>query len=348
MKEDRPLLICISRTRNYGWVTRAFLEGNSRWADYIIVTDQMSTDATRPLCAEYNEKCKKGRWTCKGVIIVDDPDLSFKENGGFKMAFAKGREIAAGRDTIFFAMDIDEVMPANWQTTNEGKMILSSKPGDMFSIAWANIKTDNKTYVDDRLDNPGKYTVFHDNGMDWQKCPIELHAPHLPYSSWDIAPYAVKDFPILHFGYYHTKWSYYKHIYLQFVDIHQRRSDSPIRVYRAYHPSKKKSHAVNKLSIVDAAWLFDDFDLFSLIDLKSDPIFISYMRELIDQDGIQIYGCLDVWDDDLKNKLGIEVDPRPLGWRMIHAYLRATQNYKETKLIRGVDKVLRMQFKTSY
>ena len=109
MKQEKPLLIITSCTRNYGWVTRAFLEGNTRWADYIIVVDQMSTDGTREMCAEY-----------QNVVLVDDPDMTYKESTRAKVAFMKGRELAAGRDAIYFALDIDEVMPANWMNTADG------------------------------------------------------------------------------------------------------------------------------------------------------------------------------------------------------------------------------------
>ena len=182
MKQERPLLIVTSCTRNYGWVTRAFLEGNTRWADYIVIVDQMSSDGTREMCAEY-----------KNVVLVDDSDMTYKENTRAKMAFMKGRELAAGRDAIYFALDIDEVMPANWMDTEDGKKILSSKQGDMFQLEWANILPDGK-----ECNRSGwQYKVFHDNGMNWQDAGIQMHTPLLPYPSWDIEPTEVHDFPFL-------------------------------------------------------------------------------------------------------------------------------------------------------
>jgi GT2 family glycosyltransferase len=49
---EKPLLICLTATRNYGWVTRAFLKSNSLWADLIIIADQHSTDGTREIVSE--------------------------------------------------------------------------------------------------------------------------------------------------------------------------------------------------------------------------------------------------------------------------------------------------------
>lgn len=64
---NRPLLRVISSNRNYGWIVPAFLKANTRWADYIVITDQMSTDGSRDMYAQY-----------KNVIVVDDKDMQFQ------------------------------------------------------------------------------------------------------------------------------------------------------------------------------------------------------------------------------------------------------------------------------
>lgn len=67
MNKERPLLIVISSNRNYGWIVPVFLAANSRWADYIIITDQMSTDGSREMYTKY-----------PNVIVVDDKDMASK------------------------------------------------------------------------------------------------------------------------------------------------------------------------------------------------------------------------------------------------------------------------------
>ena len=42
-----PLMIVMTPVRNEAWVLPAFLESTSRWADYIIIADQMSTIGVR-------------------------------------------------------------------------------------------------------------------------------------------------------------------------------------------------------------------------------------------------------------------------------------------------------------
>lgn len=322
MKQERSLLIVTSCTRNYGWVTRAFLEGNTRWADYIVIVDQMSTDGTREMCAEY-----------KNVVIVDDPDMSYKENTRAKMAFMRGRELAAGRDAIYFALDIDEVMPANWMNSEDGSKILNSNPGDMFQLEWANIMPDGETCIRCGW----QYKVFHDNGMEWQESKMQMHTPLLPYSSWEIEPTEVHDFPLLHFGDFYTRWTEYKWIYYQFVDVQQHRSKSAVSLFRMYKVEDKK---VGQVISIDQEWLFDDVDLIGLVDTKTTPIFVDYIKEIIAKEGISKFQSIDVWTEEFCAELGVN-DPRSFGWKCLHAYLRKTQPIRNTIIVRAVDKMLK-------
>lgn len=323
MKQERPLLIVTSCTRNYGWVTRAFLEGNTRWADYIVIVDQMSTDGTREMCAEY-----------KNVVIVDDPDMTYKESTRAKMGFMKGRELAAGRDAIYFALDIDEVMPANWMQTEDGKKILMSRPGDMFQLEWANILPGMK----EQRRYGWQYKVFHDNGIDWQDADFEMHTPLLPYSSWDDEDMnSVHDFPLLHFGICNAKWSKYKSIFYKFLDIHQHRSPNIITLHRVGGAS---TGAVAVAQPIDKNWLYDDIDLLGLVDTTSTPIFVQYIKDTIAKEGIEKFKSIDVWSEELCHELGVK-DPRTIGWKMLHSYIRRTQKFKRTMLVRGIDYLLK-------
>lgn len=324
MKPNRPLLIVTSCTRNYGWVTRAFLEGNTRWADYIVIVDQMSTDGTREMCAEY-----------KNIVIVDDPDMTYKENTRAKMGFMKGRELAAGRDAIYFALDIDEVLPANWMQTEDGKKILASQPGDMFQLEWANIMPDGEHYTQPEW----QYKIFHDNGMDWQDTgKMQMHTPLLPYSTWDVEPTKVHDFPLIHFGEYNEIWIKYKRIYYQFLEVQQHRSKSAISIFRRYHLIE--NHDDLEIKPIKKEWSFEDVDVIGLVDVASQPIFVQYIKDVIQKEGIKKFQLIDVWTDELCKAIGYS-DPRSLGWKCLHAYLRITQPYFEFILVRGIDKVLK-------
>lgn len=323
MKQERPLLIVTSCTRNYGWVTRAFLEGNIRWADYIVIVDQMSTDGTREMCAEY-----------KNVVLVDDPDMTYKENIRAKMAFMKGRELAAGRDAIYFALDIDEVMPANWMQTEDGKKIIASKPGDMFQLEWTNIMPEGKTCIR----GGWQYKVFHDNGMEWQNTRIQMHTPLLPYVTYDVDPLKVTDFPLLHFGEYHVRWIEYKIIYYQFLDVLQHRSKSAVSVFRMYKEEEKQNGEILPLA---KEWLFKDEDLIGMVDTQGPLIFVDYIKEILAKNGTKKFQSIDVWTDELCTELGVK-DPRSIGWKAMHWYLRRTQPRHNSVCVKSIDKILKL------
>ena len=340
MKQERPLLIITSCTRNYGWVTRAFLEGNTRWADYIVIVDQMSTDATRPLIEEYNalhsEELRVNSEECihrAEIVIVDDPDMTYKENTRAKMGFMKGRELAAGRDAIYFALDIDEVLAANWMQTEDGEKILASQPGDMFQLEWANIMPDGKM-----CNRSGwQYKVFHDNGMEWQDVSIQMHTPLLPYTDWNTEPIKVTEFPLLHFGDFYTKWTRYKWIYYQFIEVQQKRSRGAVSVFRQYQKEEKDDIVICP---IDKKWLFEDIDLIRLVDTKTTPIFVDYIKEIIVKEGIKKFQAIDVWTDEFCAELG-EKDPRSLCWKILHIYLRRTQPKRNSIIVKGIDKLLK-------
>ncbi len=78
----KPLLICMTATKNYGWCTDLFLKANALWADYIVVVDQMSTDNTRELV----EACDK-------AILVDNLDTGYSETIRCKLAIDCARGV---------------------------------------------------------------------------------------------------------------------------------------------------------------------------------------------------------------------------------------------------------------
>jgi hypothetical protein len=173
--------------------------------------------------------------------------------------------------------------------------------------------------------------------MDWQNCEIQMHTPLLPYPTFDIDPTEVHDFPLLHFGNFYPKWTQYKIIYYQFLDILQHRSKSAISIYRMYH---QKEEIVVPVTPIAKIWLYDDVDLMGLVDTQSTPIFIDYIQEIIAKEGVKKFQSIDVWTDELCTKLGVN-DPRSFGWKCLHLYLRMTQPICQSFIVRSVDKILK-------
>ncbi len=321
--QKRPLLICMTATRNYGWVTRAFLKANSQWADYIIIVDQMSTDGTREMCGEYGN-----------VILLDDEDLTYSETRRCEMALKCAREIKGDKILVYLA--IDEVLPANWMDTGDGQTILSSQPKDMFVLDWANILPDKEHYKATNADN--MYRVFHDDGeTPFDNGGLDMHTHCLPYC-YGGRERKIGDFPILHFGYYNTLFQYVKLRYYQMVD-YDKNHKSVIKLSRYYHQEVNNEYKEGDYTI-DKRWLWDDFDIFDLVDVDSTPFLCDEMKSFIEKKGIKHYRLLDIWDDKILECLQMK-DPRSSWIRMLHGYLHASKPYYTTLPVRVVDAILK-------
>ena len=222
--KDRPLLICLTATRNYGWCTKAFLEANSLWADYIIVVDQMSTDNTRELCAQYDK-----------VILVDNTDLTYSETTRCTLAINKAREIKG--DKIFIYLAIDEVLSANAVHSNDWKRMLHSTPSEVGLLKWANICEDGKNYVPSNKSDGTPFwmaRIFHDDDITpYDNDGLDMHTHCIPYPK-NAKEFFIDDFVILHLERYNTLWSRDKNLYYQFVDYNKNKR-SAIKLDRMYN-----------------------------------------------------------------------------------------------------------------
>ena len=146
---NQPIHIVMTPTRNEAWVIRAFLESTTRWADYVIICDQFSTDGTREIVESYSQPLPQGNEDRKHraeVILIDNPNTEFNEAERQRILVAKAREVAAGRDTLLWGLDADEILAANAFETEDWQKIMHSKPGAVFWFHWAQLTHDKQHY----------------------------------------------------------------------------------------------------------------------------------------------------------------------------------------------------------
>ena len=282
------------------------------------------------MCMEYDN-----------VILLDDHDLSYSETRRCEMALQRARQIEG--DKILFWLDIDEIFPANWLSTVDGKRILESQVGCMFFMYWANLLPDCERCV--RVKSDGDYSfmyrVLHDDGVTpYQNGGLDMHTLKLPYCKKG-KEFFVRDFPLLHFGIYNHAWSYVKQHYYPMVDF-DKNGRSVVTLSRMYNPESAITIANNSIEgeLVERDWLWNDFDVYELVDTQSVPYLCVYMQELIDKNTIRRYRLLDIWDKKMLNYLQMN-DPRPWWIKPIHYYFHITMKKRRSVIVRAIDKILK-------
>lgn len=337
--------IVMTPTRNEAWVIGAFLECNGIWADYIIIADQMSTDGTREIIAQYTQQSlddahldakrldKKHR---AEVIMIDNTNPEFNEAERQSMLVTKAREVAAGRDTLLWGLDADEILPANWQETDDGKRILDSVKGDVFWFKWAQIAPDKEHYGDS-IYYPW---LFHDDGIEPHGNYVrKMHSMRIPYPIEEKQMYYVKDFRVLHLGGINPHRGAAKCRFYLFVDW-ENNHGSMVHLSRMYFKHRIENIEYDTSYNIEAESIAFERDMWGLIDMEANHTwFDDYIIERLGKYPMRQLRKLDIWDEEFLRNYKIN-DPRRWIDRVVHTYLHKTQKHQNL-IIRGIDKVLK-------
>lgn len=352
---SRPIHIVMTPTRNEAWVIRAFLECNGLWADYIIIADQMSTDGTREIIAEYvrpndgmsrtnalNEPhtLNDGRHRAE-VIMIDNKNPEFNEAERQSMLVAKAREVAAGRDTLLWGLDADEILPANWKETEDGKHILNSVKGDVFWFKWAQLAPDKIHYGDSDY-----YPwLFHDDGVEPHGNYVRnMHSMRIPYPIEEKQMYYVRDFRVLHCGLLDPMRVAAKNRFYQFVDWEMNHK-TPVALSRLYAAHRQENQVVDEQFEIEPEAIAFPFDLWSLIEVGMEHTwFDDYVHERISKFSIKKLRKLDIWDEEFLQFYKID-DRRSWLDKLIHGYLHRTEKRKSTMYVHAFDKAIKYLYR---
>lgn len=325
---NKPLNIVMTPVRNEAWVLRSFLETTSLWADYIIIADQMSTDGSREIAKSYEK-----------VILIDNKNPEFNEAERQAMLVAKAREVAAGRDTLLWGLDADEVLAANFRETEDWNHIMNSVPGDVFCFKWAEICPNQKEY----WLSPTTYYpwLFYDDGKEPHGNYVRnMHSMRIPYPIEEKQIYYVDDFRVLHFAYLNQHRVASKRRFYQFVDWEMNHRHS-IVLSRSYTQTKKGEQV---LPLPDEFLYHENeygFDLLKLVDTNVAKCYMDdYIVERLSRHSMKVLRKLDIWDEVFLTSYQLD-DPQRKVDKWVHSYLRKTAMTKDKKAIRLIDKVLK-------
>lgn len=320
----KPLLICMTPVRNEAWVIQAFLEVTSLWADYIIIADQASTDGSREVAKSHPK-----------VILIENNNSEFNEPERQKLLVDKAREIEG--DKILFGFDADEMLSANFMQTDDWKKIINSKPGDVFSLKWAEICPNKKEYWESNKSYPW---VFHDDDIELHRNYVQnIHSMRIPYPSHEKQIFYINDFRVLHLAYLSSVRVNAKRRFYKFIDWELNHL-SPIKYSRSYAQTKKEC-SINK---IPNEFLYNTnqhgFNLFDLVDLNTSELWYDqYVSKNMMKYSSNSLSKLDIWDSEFLNQFQIK-DIRSCWIKLIHKYLKNTQNLTDKLFVRIIDKIL--------
>lgn len=332
---SKPIHIVMTPTRNEAWMIRAFLECNGLWADYIIICDQMSIDGTREIISEYIDKWKEENGKCK-VIKIDNTNPEFNEAERQGMLVAKAREVAAGRDTLLWGLDADEILPANWQETADGKHILNSVKGDVFCFKWAQVAPDMKHYGDS-IYFPW---LFHDDGVEPHGNYVrKMHSMRIPYPKEEKQVYYVKDFRVLHLGGIDPLRVAAKCRFYLFVDWENNHSNM-VQLSRIYYRHRIENIDFDMSYMLEDESIAFEKDVWTLVEVGANHTWLdNYIHERLNKYPMEQLRKLDIWDEEFLKNYKIK-DPRRWIDKLVHTYLHKTQKHQNI-IVRGIDKVLK-------
>lgn len=316
--------------RNEAWVLRAFLTATSQWADYIIIADQMSTDGSREIYSDFQLSSHH----CE-LIVIDNKNPDFNEAERQAILVSKAREVAAGRDTLLWGLDADEILAANAFETKDWQLIMNSNPGAVFWFRWAQLTHDVEHYFETDRSFPW---LFHDDGIEPHGNYVcAMHSMRIPYPIDEHDMHYVKDFRVLHFGPAPLNRVRAKERFYIFVDW-QVNNRPPYTVGRNYRGSNSYPEQLIKMP---TDWIvFGQLNIASLVDLDENHCWMDdYIYNRLDKAAMSTIIKLPIWDNEFLDYYQMP-DPRPWYVRLVHKYLENTQRIHQEKWVRVVDKLL--------
>ena len=325
---SNPIHIVMTPVRDEAWVLRAFLETTSLWADYIIIADQMSTDGSREIAREYPK-----------VILIDNKNPEFNEAERQSMLVAKAREVAAGRDTLLWGLDADEILSANFKETEDWKHIINSVPGEAFWFKWAEICPNKKEYW---LSQTTYYPwLFHDDGKEPHKNYVRnMHSMRIPYPMDKKILYYVDDFRVLHLAYLNQHRAASKRRFYQFVDW-ELNHRHPVKLFRTYIQTKKDLQVLP----LNVEFLYSKekygFDVMDMVDTEVSQSYMDeYIVERLQRHTKKELRKLCIWDEEFLSAYQLN-DPRHYIDKCVHSYFYKTAYKQDTFVVCLMDAILK-------
>lgn len=326
-----PRIIVITPVRNEAWVLDAFLTCTSSWADYIILADQHSTDGSREIAAKYPK-----------VVLVDNPCDEWIEFECRARLLEEAAKIAG--DKIIFGIDADEFLSEGFDKTEGWKRIIESKPNEIFYFDWLNLYNDFHTVKKEecRAEWVAHYAENVDFVTEYRRTEKNaVHASRVPSIDASYCKYTfIPDIQFVHVAKLNRQRTQNKVDFYQVVNFDKNPvKGNPLSMYRAYnriYPSRME----HRLTDVVLYRCDSPENCNNMIGSDTGLHFIDEIISIMQREGTEKFAKLGIWNNpDLLAR--IKPPHRSIFFKMVFSYLKHTQAFSESILVRGFDSILK-------
>ena len=327
----RNRLVCLTPVRNEAWILEKFLACASLWADRIVVADQCSTDGSRDIARRFPK-----------VTLVENNSPAFDEPRQRGLLIEAGRRLPGPK--TFVSLDADEFLSGNFAASEEWERLATAAPGTVFRFNWANILPGfERGWVIAIL--PAAYV---DDGRPFVGLP--LHGPRLPLPG-DGRYIDLKEIKILHYQYIDWARMKSKQCWYQCYEYLLNPGKKALAVYRNYHRMDLFARRRKFTQPLPDQWFswYEERGIPMKEIGRSDSWWDEAVVRLIRQHGPARFRRADIWSRDW-NRVAERyfpgephrlADPRAAGLKILHAYLRLTEAWSRSRLVRTADRILR-------
>lgn len=331
-KTVRPTIIVITPVRNEAWVLDAFLTCTSSWADNIILADQHSTDGSREIAAKYEK-----------VILVDNDSPEMNQAAARLLLFKEVDKIEG--DKIVFALDADEFLSEGFEMTEGWTRILNSQPNELFYFKWLNLYGDY-CHALPEIGVGMEWACHFESSMNiadayWRCEQRAVHEMRVPCLATNEASYVeISDIKFVHLANLNLVRQRNK---FDFYQVHTladlKEEKSTVSMYRSYNSPTPKTRKLEQEVTLKGSFCGEDArKLVKIGDIGQ--YYIDEMCSIFQRDGVWNYLKLDIWDNPYLKAAGI-TPKLPLKYKLLHWYLRKTQETSGKNIIRLLDGVLK-------
>lgn len=332
----KPTIICLTPIKNEAWILDKFLQATSIWADYIILSDQMSTDGSREIARKYPK-----------VILIENKDQKdFSEYGLRKPLIDEARKIKELR--LLISLDADEVFTPNFDSV-EWQAIRKLPVGSIVKFPWLNIYPKFEYYWSISSNIPVGYM---DDGAEFKSGLI--HACRLFDPDENSTKVLITDeIKILHLQYIDWNRMETKHRWYQCFERINFVEKSALDIYRQYHHMYSLSK--DRFIPVPVDWIlgYEKFNVALKEVIYEDKLIwdekvLSYFQEY----GTAYFRKLAIWDVNWNERAKVwdtynsqsYSDPRNFIDKIIQRWLQLTQNRLDKRTFRRIDRLIKRFF----